>query len=150
MKKNGIYKIGSMLLVVLITFMMFNPVVFAADEVFNVCQKSGIVKTFQIIGYGLFLIKVVVPILLIAMASVEFGKAVIASDDNAIKNAISLLIKRAIAGVIIFFIPTLIRFVIGIVDNSDDMSDFGCLSNCIASPTKCAIPADGGVFGSQE
>ncbi|MBO5095458.1 MAG: hypothetical protein J6B98_01095 [Bacilli bacterium] len=144
MKKNEIYKIGSMILVFLITFMMFNPVVFA--DGFDFCTKSGVVKTFQILGWCLLIIKIVVPILLIVMGSIDFGKAVISSDDNAIKGAISILIKRAIAAVVVFFIPTIISAAFGLVKGAEELSGYNCLSECIADPANCKIPA-GGVFG---
>ena len=42
------------------------------------------------------------------------------SDDKEIKGATSKLIKRAIAAVVIFFIPFLVNLVMNIAANSSD------------------------------
>ncbi len=148
MKKNKMFKVCAIIITFFIAFTTFNPIVFAA-ETFELCQKSGVVKSFQILGWCLLAIKIIVPILLIIMGSIDFGKAVISSDDNAIKNAINILIKRSIAAVVIFFIPTIISAVISLVDGSSELKDYDCLRNCISEPKTCEIPA-GGVFGGVE
>ena len=148
MKKNNFKKICLMIFVWLISLLMFNPVVFAAE--YNLCDKSGVVKTFQILGWCLLIIKIVVPILLIIMGCIDFGKAAVSSDDNAIKNAISIIVKRAIAAVVIFFIPTIISTVIGLAlspNKQNELDKFNNCSDCIKDPNNCKIPA-GGVFGS--
>lgn len=106
------------------------------------CSKSGIVKTFQIIGYALYILKIAVPLLLLLIGSMDLGKAAIAGDDKAISNAVQVIVKRAIAGVVIFFIPLIISFVIGLVDSADNIKEFDCLSTCIGDPSNCKIPKD--------
>ena len=143
MKKNCFNK-TSMFLVMIITFLMFCPNAYA----FNVCEKSGIVKSFQIIGYALMVVKIVVPLLLMIIGAVDLGKATLSSDQNAITAAVSLLTKRAIAAVVIFFIPTIIAFVMSLVDGSNKLNKFDACSKCISKPTQCVIPNDGGVFSN--
>lgn len=116
------------------------------NEEFDVCKSSGIVKTFQIIGYCLYVLKIVIPIILIIMGSIDFVKSMIAGDPNEIKNSISMFAKRGIAAVIIFFIPTVVGFVFSLVDNSGTQKSFECLTNCIKTNKNCVIPDDGGVF----
>lgn len=118
---------------------------FDATAGFDVCEKAGIVKIFQIIGYALFIIKIIVPILLIALGSMDLGKAVLSSDEQAIKKATNILIKRAIASVVIFFIPTLLSAVVKLLDGIDKLDDFSCLSGCVSKPsdkTTCKIPTN--------
>ena len=118
------------------------------NEGINVCENSGIVKSAQIIGWCLFVLKIVVPIVLIIMAMVEIGKAVIASDDKAIHNAIMSLVKKGIAAVIIFFVPSVVALVIHAIGTSSEaLGEFDCLSKCINHPSECTMPS-GGVFGS--
>lgn len=117
-----------------------------SNEEFDVCKSSGIVKTFQIIGYCLYILKIVIPLLLIVLGIIDFTKAMIASDPNEIKNAFSMLIKRVLAGIIVFFIPTIVGFVFSLVDNSGTQDSFECLTNCIKANKSCTIPNDGGVF----
>lgn len=127
---------------IIVSFLFSIDIVNAA-EVFNVCEKSGIVKVFQIVGFALFVIKIFAPIALMAFGAIDFGKAVLSSDENAIKNATSILVKRAIASVVVFFIPTILSVAISLIDNVNELDEFDCLSSCIKYPTKkdkCKIP----------
>lgn len=65
------------------------------------------------------LIQILIPIALIIMGSIDLGKAVLSSDDKEIKQATSKLIKRAIAAVVIFFIPFIVNLVMGLVSDSN-------------------------------
>ena len=72
-------------------------------------------------------IKIAVPILLVILGSLDFGKAVIADDQKALSKAWSSFIKRLIAAIAIFFAPYIIMFLIEhvdkIMDNSCDIRD---------------------------
>lgn len=70
--------------------------------------RNGVLPIFQI---G-------IPILLILMGSIDLGKAVISSDDKAIKESTSKLIKRCIAAIAIFFIVTIVTLLTSIVTNN--------------------------------
>lgn len=113
---------------------------------FDICDQSGILKALQIIGFALTIIKVVVPILLVIMGTFELGKAVIANDDKAIKTAVNSLIKKAIAGVVIFFLPTIIAVVASLVDELGDLNKFTKCTNCLTNPSDCKLGDSDGIF----
>lgn len=114
---------------------------------FDLCSQNGLVKAFQIIGYALAFLKTVIPILIICMGSYEFGKAALSNDDKAIKTAANSLIKKTIAGVVIFFIPTIIAFITSLIDDANKLNNFDCLTKCIKTPSKCPVPkTSGGLF----
>lgn len=113
---------------------------------FAICDQSGLLKTFQILGYVLVFLKIVIPILLIGLGSFELGKAVLASDDKAIKVAISALVKKAIAAVIIFFIPYIITAVMSLIDDVNKVKKFDCLTKCLKEPSSCKINDKDGIF----
>ncbi|MCM1052357.1 MAG: hypothetical protein NC483_00045 [Ruminococcus sp.] len=56
--------------------------------------------------------KYVALVLLFIFTVVEFGKATVSSNQDAIKKAINSIVKRLIIAVIIFFLPILIEFVL--------------------------------------
>lgn len=109
------------------------------------CASSA--NVWQTVGYILLVFKIVIPILLIIFGMIDLGKAVIASKDDEIKKATTSLIKRAISAVVIFFVPTIVGVVMGIVGNFAAVrDDFDVCRYCISSPTneKCtdyAAPA---------
>ena len=71
------------------------------------CYKTA--EVWQIIGYAFLVLKIVIPIILVVLGIVDIGKAVLSSDEKLIKDGVMKLVKRVIAAVIIFFIPTVIN-----------------------------------------
>lgn len=61
-----------------------------------------------IIGWVVLILKIVIPILLIIFGMLDLGKAVVAADDKAINKAVTTLLHRFIAAVLVFFIPTIV------------------------------------------
>lgn len=111
-------------------------------EEINFCERPGILKAFQIVGYVLFVIKILIPLILIGMGTYDFAKAAISSDDKANKTALNSLVRRIIIGVVIFFIPTVINLVINMIDSSinSDLGEGSKFSNC----SSCLLdPIDG-------
>ena len=70
------------------------------------CESTA--SIWGIIGWLVMILKIVIPLLLIIFGMLDLGKAVIASDDKAINKAVTTLLHRFIAGVIVFFVPTLV------------------------------------------
>ena len=90
--------------------------------------KNGIMPIFQI---G-------IPILLIVFGSIDLGKAVMANDDKEIKGATGKLIKRAIAAVVVFFIPFIVNLVMGLISKAEleegVATDNASWSQCWSNP----------------
>lgn len=68
------------------------------------------------IDTGLQYIRIIVPILIIVLGMLDFGKAVLAGKEDNMKKAQSTFIKRLIAGVIVFFVPLLVDLVMDLAD----------------------------------
>lgn len=60
--------------------------------------------------------KIIVPILIIVLGILDFGKAVIASKEDEMKKAQSTFIKRLVIGVAFFFIPTILDIIMYFTD----------------------------------
>lgn len=107
------------------------------------CESTA--NIWQIVGYILFAAKIIIPLLLIIFGIMDLGKAVIASKDDEIKKATTSLVKRAIAAVVIFLIPTIVTFIMGIVSDfatSGAQEDFEICKTCISRPNATECDAD--------
>ena len=109
------------------------------------CTDSA--NIWQLVGYVLLVFKIVIPILLIIFGMIDLGSAVVAGKDDEVKKNIKKLMWRAIAAVVVFFIPTLVSIIMGFVSNfkgSGAEADFDICRKCIANPGrgKCAEFAD--------
>lgn len=61
-------------------------------------------------------VRIIVPILIILLGMLDFGKAVLAGKQDNMKKAQSDFIKRLIAGVIVFLVPALVDIIMGLAE----------------------------------
>lgn len=64
----------------------------------------------EVLGY----FTIMGPIALIIFCAVDFGSAVISQDNDALKKAQSKFVPRAIATALLFFVPIIIRAILGL------------------------------------
>lgn len=104
----------------------------------NFCT-GAIEGAFTTLGWVFFFIKILIPIILIVFGSIDFGKAILSSKDDEIKKSAKTLVMRSIAGIIIFFIPTLLNFVVELIGGNDiyneDSGTFARCTHCMLEPT---------------
>ena len=113
----------------------------------GVCYKSATV--WQFAGNVLLILKILIPIVLIILGTIEFGKATISSDEKAMRTTAMKLLKKILIGVAIFFIPTLIRIVFYMVVSFDDemRNEFENCVTCLTNPSNgCDTSYRGEIF----
>ena len=81
----------------------------------EICKDNSMVQVMEVVKSVLTIIQIAVPILLIIMGSLDLMKAVMAGKEDEIKKAQGTFVKRAIASVIVFFIPLIVSLVIGLL-----------------------------------
>ena len=98
------------------------------------CQDTS--NIWQLVGYVVYIIKIVIPLILIVLGMIDLGKAVISSDEKAINKAVGSLIKRFIAAVVVFFVPTIVNAIFGLIGLISDTTkaDYNKCVECITSP----------------
>lgn len=92
-------------------------------------------ETVNFIAKIIDIIKILTPVILVIMGSIEFAKAVMSQNDSQIKNAQSAFLKKIIAGVAVFFIIVIIQWVTDLLNNADETTGaknaFACLSSIL-------------------
>ena len=130
-------KFSLIFLIMLFTFMVFTPIsvnaVTVSDQV-NTYEKlkSGQYNLVQILDEPLLgdvddeksvawllqqvfnVIKIVGPVVVIVLSSIDFAKVIIKNDDEAMAKAQKKLIVRLILAALLFFIPMLVELALNI------------------------------------
>jgi len=102
------------------------------------CSDPNFIKPFKFLGRIFTILKILIPIIIIGFGAFDLSKAVVASKDDEIKKSIRSLAMRALAGIIIFFVPTIVNLVFTLVDDWNQYStDYSKCSRCISNPGKC-------------
>lgn len=81
----------------------------------EVCKDDTVLKVMGIVKLIMNVICIIVPIVLIIMGSFDLFKAVTAGKDDDIKKKQQTLIKRIIAGVIVFLVPTIVTVLMNLI-----------------------------------
>lgn len=100
----------------------------------NFCGDTS--NIWQLLGLVVYIIKIVIPLALIILGMIDLGKAVISSDEKAINKSVGTLIKRFIAAVVVFFIPTIVNAAFGLIGVITDSTknDYQKCVDCITNP----------------
>lgn len=111
----------------------------------SLCSNNGIKSAFKIVGYVIAIVKWIVPLIIIVFGMIDFGKAVISNDEKTINKATGALIRRFIAGIAIFFVPTIIMAILNVLQISKGIeketdTNFGACTKCLFKPfTECDV-----------
>lgn len=103
-------------------------------DITSFCTETA--NILQFVGWILTLVKVAIPVIIIALGIFDLGKAVVSSKEDEIKTSAKRLLWRAIAGVAIFFLPSLILWLFGTVPEyaNGGSGDFTTCRECILYP----------------
>ena len=88
------------------------------------------------------LLQIVAPLGLIIFGGIDFIKAVTAGNDSDIKKKQQVFVKRLIYGALLFFVITLVQFVINVTADNASEKDF---SRCLRCMTTSDESCDGEV-----
>src|SRR5574344_347090 len=107
---------------------------FMEVDVSTFCSQAA--DILHLIGWFLFIFKIAIPIIIIAYGMFDLGKAVTAAKDDEIKTATKRLMYRAIAGVAIFFVPTIVLWLFSLINGYDptELSNYNVCKACILTP----------------
>lgn len=110
-----------------------------AEDTFDLSTFcSGSAGLLQFVGYIITIVKIAIPLLIIAFGLLDFGKAVVGSKDDLIKKSAISLLRRVVSGIIIFFLPALVLTIFeAISDYKNNNSGFSNCKTCLLQPSKC-------------
>lgn len=88
----------------------------------------------QITKYVILILQIVAPIILVIMGMVDLMKGITSQKEDEIKKGQQTFIKRLIAGLILFFVFAITKFVISVAASSSDSNIMNCASCFISGP----------------
>lgn len=104
----------------------------------NFC--SGASEVIQLVGWVLTIFKIAIPLLIVALGAFDLGKAVMSGKDDEIKKNAKTLGIRAVAGILIFLLPTVVLALFGLFNQFNESAnsiDFNVCKTCLLEPWNC-------------
>ena len=99
------------------------------------CQSSA--EIWLLVGKLINIIKIVIPIIIVVLAMLDLGKAVMAGEEKEIKEAQKMLLKRLVYGVIIFFVVTIVQVVFNLIGRNVQDDDAKICWTCATNVKEC-------------
>ena len=97
------------------------------------CTETA--NTWKVIGVGVSIVKIMVPILITITGMIPFFKAITKGTPEELMGAFKTLLFKILAGFIVFLTPTIITATIELlVDYDDDNSSIKVCTSCVNSP----------------
>lgn len=95
----------------------------------NLCKTDGVLKSLDALHTIIVIARIAVPLIIIILASIEFGKCAIDGSEDMLKKSTMKLVKKSIIGLLVFVIPLSIDLIVGIFSDKDT-SKFQYCSVC--------------------
>ena len=117
-------------------FMLFNTLNVYGDDGYvaqNFC--SDIIKTLRLVSISVMVVRICVPMFIIIMGTLDIYNTVSSGKTDDLKKNLTILGKRMVIGLIVFFIPTIVRLVVNGLGGND--SNYQVCVNCIDNPRNC-------------
>ena len=97
------------------------------------CSQTSVI--WQLVGKIMMVLRIVFPILVIIFGIIDIGKSVTNSKPEEVKKSFINLAWRLGAAVAVFFIPTIVGFVIRLANGFNDVEkDYEICAACISKP----------------
>lgn len=148
MKKNKLKYILCAIVTVFMIGLAFMPVAFADGPVqidqnkhleYLTCGNKKIPAPIApVTRVAVLMLQIILPLAIILIGSMDFIKAVIASDQEKIKKNQHQFLNRLKAGIIFFFVLTAFKFIVSLVaDSADSDSVLTCIDCLITDEASC-------------
>ena len=99
----------------------------------GLCSEPFVLEVMMILNRILSILKIIVPLILIALIMVKISKAITGDGEKDLDNAIKSSVPKFIAAIIIFFVPTIVNTVFEVAAPESEYKD------CLAVKTKADI-----------
>ena len=114
------------------------------------CEYRGTITLMKSIGIFITIAKTIVPIVLIYRGISVLIKGVLSGKDEDIRGAVPKLAKSFIAGLAIFFIPTLINYLVNLAVQNPTNNDLTKCTTCLLDSKNCKIPSSDPVVTTRD
>lgn len=106
----------------------------------NFCKEPGVRKVVRLAGYFIAILRIAVPLIIIIAGGFIFFKAVVSDSDKDLKKSAIIFGKKVAAGMLVFFVPTLLEAMFSLYNNFAEVeSEYTECASCLNNPGDCKI-----------
>lgn len=113
------------------------------------CSQKQVMDALRVAGYFLFIARIFIPFIVIALGTFDMFKAVTGGDEKSMVSSGKKLGIRAAIGLSIFLVPSIIHIVLSTLNDYNAITDDANIcQTCLLKPSECenGVPADSNIF----
>ncbi|NLC48388.1 MAG: M23 family metallopeptidase [Tenericutes bacterium] len=95
--------------------------------ILDICSNPEVLSVIKIVNLVILIIKISIPLILILIGMIDMTKAITEKSEDDIKKAQLGLVRKAIAAIIIFLMPSLINLIVKVADVNNNY--IACMNN---------------------
>ena len=99
----------------------------------NFCSEKGTIAAINVVAWIILIAKIAIPFIIIFFGTFDIVKMVIAGDTATLSKKFKSLGLRVLLGVFIFFLPALIKAILGYLLPAD----YNNCAKCFFQPGTC-------------
>ncbi|MBO5475884.1 MAG: hypothetical protein J5982_05250 [Bacilli bacterium] len=104
----------------------------------NVCQEPNVINALRVIGYFIFIGKIVIPFIIIGFGIFDLAKAVTGGDSDKVTKGVKIIGVRVLIGILVFALPSIINVILNISTNlNDEETGYSMCQTCLLDPWAC-------------
>lgn len=104
----------------------------------NICDEDSMQTVLRLVGVLLIIVKMLVPLILVVMGTIDLAKAVIGKDEKELGKSLKTFMLRIALGIFIFFIPSLVNWAFSVFNEySDGDASVNKCVTCVLDPGNC-------------
>ena len=113
--------------------------------VMSICDNADVLSVLRVVKIVINIIKIVVPIMLMLFLMIDYMKAIKNNDADALSKTNQLAVKKVIAVLLIFFIPTFVGLIVNISGHNPE-SYTACLQGATRENINTILVSDAKVY----
>lgn len=108
------------------------------------CVTQSKINTFYLIGLGVFVLRIAVPVILLIFGILDLIKVVTSGGDNDIISITKRLGMKLVLAAAVFLLPTMISILLNITSNEEDKTTVEeiCILNATSSECRSKVNFD--------
>ncbi|MCX4249204.1 MAG: hypothetical protein OSJ65_05525 [Bacilli bacterium] len=113
------------------------------------CTQKEVMDALRVTGYFLFVARIFIPFIVIALGTFDMFKAVTGGDEKSLTSSAKKLGIRFLIGFSIFILPTIIHVILSALNDYNAISDdANVCQTCLLKPAECedGVPSDTNPF----
>ncbi len=104
----------------------------------NVCEETNVINALRVVGYCLFIAKIVIPFIIIGFGIFDLAKAVTGGDSDKVTKGVKTIGVRVLIGILVFALPSIINIILDVAVNlSDGETGYSMCQTCVLDPWAC-------------